>query len=105
MPNFIFTTCGTQYPETLLPPEHCVICTEERQYVGWKGQLWTTIAELRTGHRNRFETEGDGIVGVGTEPAFAIGQRALHFMTPAGGGALGCPRPVGDAPGATPPTP
>jgi len=43
MPNFVCTTCGTQYPESLLPAEHCAICTEERQYVGWKGQLWTTV--------------------------------------------------------------
>ena len=78
MPNFICVTCGTQYPDALLPSEHCAICSEERQYVGWKGQLWTTLADLRlTGH-NRLEPEGPGLVGVGTEPTFAIGQRALH---------------------------
>ncbi|MBA3258988.1 MAG: MBL fold metallo-hydrolase, partial [Gemmatimonadales bacterium] len=85
MPNFICTTCGTQYPEAVLPPEDCVICTEERQYVGWKGQRWITLEELRATHRNRLETEGHGLVGIGTEPGFAIGQRALHFTTPSGG--------------------
>jgi glyoxylase-like metal-dependent hydrolase (beta-lactamase superfamily II) len=97
MPNFICTTCGTQYPDALLPPAHCAICTEERQYVGWKGQLWTTLAQLRAEHHNRFETEGDGLVGVGTEPAFAIGQRALHFRTPAGGLLWDCVSLVDDA--------
>jgi glyoxylase-like metal-dependent hydrolase (beta-lactamase superfamily II) len=97
MPNFVCTTCGTQYPQSLLPAEHCAICTEERQYVGWKGQLWTTLAELRAGHRNRLETEADGLVGVGTEPAFAIGQRALHLMTPAGGVLWDCISLVDDA--------
>jgi glyoxylase-like metal-dependent hydrolase (beta-lactamase superfamily II) len=40
------------------------------------GQRWTTIAELRREHRNRFH-EDAGLTGVGTEPEFAIGQRAL----------------------------
>lgn len=85
MPSFICTTCGTQYAETLLPPDDCAICTEERQYIGWKGQLWTTLGELRHTHRNRFEPEAPGLLGIGTEPAFALGQRALHLRTPAGG--------------------
>jgi glyoxylase-like metal-dependent hydrolase (beta-lactamase superfamily II) len=82
---FICTTCGTQYPESVLPPDHCVICTEERQYVGWKGQLWTTLEELRGDFRNRLAPEGPGLVGIGSEPKFAIGQRALHIHTPDGG--------------------
>ena len=97
MPNFLCSTCGTQYPESLLPPEQCVICTEERQYVGWKGQLWTTVDAMRAEHRNRFETESEGLVGIGTEPAFAIGQRALHFMTPRGGILWDCISLVDDA--------
>jgi glyoxylase-like metal-dependent hydrolase (beta-lactamase superfamily II) len=97
MSNFLCTTCGTQYPESILPPEHCVICTEERQYVGWKGQLWTTLGELRREHRNRFETEGEGLVGIGTEPGFAIGQRALHLRTPAGAVLWDCISLVDDA--------
>lgn len=85
MPNFICTTCGTQYPETTLPPEDCAVCNEERQFVGWKGQVWTTLNELRTTHRNRLESEGVGLLGIGTEPAFGIGQRALHIRTSDGG--------------------
>jgi glyoxylase-like metal-dependent hydrolase (beta-lactamase superfamily II) len=86
MPAFICVTCGTQYPEAFAPPEHCVICTEERQYVGWEGQRWTTLAELRTGYTNRLQPEGPGLLGVGTTPKFAIGQRALHIAN--GGGFL-----------------
>ena len=97
MPHFLCTTCGTQYPEALAPPDQCVICTEERQYVGWQGQRWTTMELLRADHRNRFETEGPGLVGMGTDPAFAIGQRALHFMTPAGGILWDCISLVDDA--------
>ncbi len=97
MPNFICTTCGTQFPESALPPEHCVICTEERQYVGWKGQTWTTLEQLQAECRNRLEGEAEGLVGIGTEPAFAIGQRALHLTTPAGAVLWDCISLVDDA--------
>jgi glyoxylase-like metal-dependent hydrolase (beta-lactamase superfamily II) len=97
MPSHICTTCGTQYPESPAPPDHCVICTEERQYVGWKGQVWTTLDEMRAEHRSRVEPEAEGLVGIGTEPPFAIGQRALHLMTPAGGILWDCISLVDDA--------
>ena len=41
------------------------------------GQRWTTLDELRATHRNEIREEIPGLVGIGTEPAFAIGQRAL----------------------------
>lgn len=85
MPTFICTTCGTQYPESSAPPEDCLICNDERQYIGWAGQTWTTLERLRADHRNRIEPEGAGLTGIGTEPKFAIGQRALYFRTPEGG--------------------
>jgi hypothetical protein len=31
MPNFICTTCGTQYAESDQPPASCTICEEPRQ--------------------------------------------------------------------------
>ena len=78
----ICVTCGVQYPA---PREDCPICLDERQYVGWDGQRWTTLAELqRTGYRGRVEEEGPGITGIGASPATAIGQRALLVRTPAG---------------------
>jgi glyoxylase-like metal-dependent hydrolase (beta-lactamase superfamily II) len=97
MPKFICITCGTQYPETPEPPQDCAICTEERQYVGWKGQLWTTLEELRAAHHNRIEPEAPGLVGIGTEPSFAIGQRALYLSTPEGGVLWDCVSLVDDA--------
>jgi hypothetical protein len=97
MPEFICTTCGTQYASTAAPPEQCVICTEERQYVGWKGQRWTTLEQLRSDLRNRLDPEGPGLVGIGTEPKFAIGQRALHLRTAEGGFLWDCISLVDDA--------
>ena len=78
----ICATCGVQYAA---PREDCPICLDERQYVGWDGQRWTSLAELQElQHRGRIEAEGTGVLGVGAEPPTAIGQRALLVTTPAG---------------------
>jgi len=80
----ICITCGTQFAASERPPERCPVCEDERQYVGWAGQEWTTLAELCAHHRLALKDEGDGVLGVGTEPRFAIGQRAL--LVPVKGG-------------------
>ena len=69
----ICVTCGVQYGA---PRESCPVCEDPRQYVPPKGQQWTTLRELSTGHKNAVRDEGE-LVGIGTEPKFAIGQRAL----------------------------
>ena len=74
---FICVTCGTQYPPAASPPDGCTICLDERQYVGHDGQRWTTLAELASDHTNRIEEVEPGLLGIGTEPSFAISQRAL----------------------------
>jgi hypothetical protein len=73
----ICITCGTQYPPSPEPPAECPICLDERQYVGHDGQQWTTMADLASAHRNRVRELEPGLAGIGTEPSFAIGQRAL----------------------------
>ena len=77
MALFICTACGTQYPESAQVPAHCVICEEERQYVPPRGQTWTTLQALQQTHTNTFREYEKGIIGIGSTPAFAIGQRAL----------------------------
>src|SRR4051794_1431880 len=84
MPNYICVTCGVQYTETRTPSEHCLICEDERQYVGLNGQQWTTLDELRTTHKNVFRDDEPGLTSLATEPRFAIGQRCFHLRTPAG---------------------
>ncbi len=81
---WICVTCGVQHSDTEFPPERCVICDDERQYVGWKGQRWTTRAELARDHATEVKEEERDLIGVGTTPAFAIGQRALLVRTPQG---------------------
>jgi hypothetical protein len=87
MPHFICTACGMQYAESAQPPAQCAVCEEERQYVPPRGQTWTTLAALSQSHMNSFREYDTGIVGIGSTPQFAIGQRALLLRT-AGGNIL-----------------
>ena len=84
MPNYICKNCSTQFAETDQPPAKCKICTDEREFVGWQGQHWTTLGELRQTHRNVVKLEEHGLYGIGMEPSFAIGQRALLVTHPDG---------------------
>jgi hypothetical protein len=78
----ICVTCGVQYGGDR--PD-CPICLDERQWVGWDGQEWTSLARLRAaGHRGRIQDEGPGVTGIGAAPPTSIGQRALLVRTPAG---------------------
>src|SRR6478609_6948884 len=89
---FICSTCGTQFAESADPPTGCPICLDQRQYVGDGGQRWTTLAELGATHRIRLDDGEPGLIGIGLEPSFAIGQRALL-----GGGLLWDCLPLVDA--------
>jgi hypothetical protein len=84
MDAFICTACGTQYTPSSVPPQQCAICEEERQYVPPRGQTWTTLAALAAGHFNSYREYEPGVIGIGTQPPFAIGQRALVVCTPNG---------------------
>ncbi len=82
--HYICRTCGSQFPASTQPPEHCPICEDERQYIGPNGQQWTTLEALQAEHHNQIRTVEPGLTGIGTVPSFAIGQRALLVQTPAG---------------------
>lgn len=84
MAEYICKQCGVQFSESANPPQECFICQDERQYINWNGQQWTTMEELKAKHKNVVKAEGPQIYGIGTEPAFAIGQRALLVQTPGG---------------------
>jgi glyoxylase-like metal-dependent hydrolase (beta-lactamase superfamily II) len=85
MPAYLCRTCGVQYAPSDVPPPRCPICEDERQYVGWKGQQWTTLDELRAeGRRNEIKDLEAGLVAMVTRPQVAIGQRALIVQTPRG---------------------
>jgi hypothetical protein len=76
MPLFTCFQCGAQFPESETPPQSCPICEDERQFVRWSGQKWLAREELAA--TQRLEWRDDlGLDGIGLEPGFAIGQRAL----------------------------
>lgn len=76
MPLFTCFQCGAQFPESERPPASCPICEDERQFVHWGGQKWLTGEELAQTHRGVWRDDLE-LVGIGLEPSFAIGQRAL----------------------------
>jgi hypothetical protein len=76
VPFWTCEQCGAQFPDSDEPPGSCPVCEDERQFVNWKGQAW--IAREQMAERHRLVWRDDlGILGIGVEPAFAIGQRAL----------------------------
>jgi metallo-beta-lactamase superfamily protein len=81
MPAWICATCAVQYADTEQPPERCPICEDERQYVGWEGQRWTTMAEIARNHAVDLREEEPDLLGIGVQPDVAIGQRALLVRT------------------------
>jgi glyoxylase-like metal-dependent hydrolase (beta-lactamase superfamily II) len=85
VPVWICATCANHYPEATSPPEVCVICADERQWVPATGQRWTTAEELAAaGHRGEVREVEPGLLGIGVDPPVAIGQRALLVQTPEG---------------------
>jgi hypothetical protein len=84
VPTWVCKACGTQYPPSDEPPGACPICEDPRQYIPHdEGQVWLTWDEVRSDHRAEIR-EDAGILGIGCEPGFAIGQRALLVRSDAG---------------------
>src|SRR5437899_11000592 len=89
MEKWICKTCGAQFLPSEQPPKACPICRDERQYVGYQGQQWTTLAQMqKDGFRNEFKEHEPGLIGIGTTPSFAIGERAL--LVPSSHGTILC---------------
>jgi len=76
-------TCGTQFAPAAQPPAACPVCDDERQYVGWSGQRWTTHEALAERHHLRIGADA-GLLAFDIDGGFAIGQRALLLPTAAG---------------------
>lgn len=97
MPAFICAACGTQYAPSDGPPETCVACTDERQFVPVSGQSWTTLERLRSSYSNKFRRLAPDLTTIETTPAFGIGQRAILARTPSGNVLWDCIALIDDA--------
>ena len=84
MDNYICTLCGVQFAATPSPPELCPICADERQSTIGRGQPWTTLQALGGDHNLVLQEAEPGLLGIGTKPRFAIGQRALLVQSASG---------------------
>lgn len=91
----VCVTCGVQFDR--VDPDECPICTDDRQYVGSDGQRWTTVDAVMREHRTVVREEEPGLWGVGSEPSFAIGQRALIVPGEGGNVMWDCVSTVDDA--------
>ena len=79
----ICATCAVEYDEPL--PAVCPICADERQWVPSSGQAWTSLRELRARGTTVKITELEPrLLGIDTDPAVGIGQRAKLVITPKG---------------------
>ncbi len=75
--KFICTTCGVQYNKSIDPPEYCIICSEERQYINPSGQSWTTLQSMKDeNYQNIIRFEEENLYSIVTSPKFGIGQTA-----------------------------
>jgi hypothetical protein len=95
--HFICVTCGIQFKASEKPPEVCPICTDERQYVGHKGQEWTTLDKYRATHRNVLAEEEKDLYSIHPQPKAGIGQRAFVVRTKEGNVLFDCVPPLDDA--------
>jgi hypothetical protein len=95
--HYLCVTCGIQFRATEQPPAHCPICEDERQYVGWDGQRWTTLAQMRGKYKNTFKEEEPGLHSIHTRPKIGIGQRAFVVQTPRGNLLWDCVPQLDDA--------
>lgn len=76
----VCTTCGSQY-RTKSVPDRCIICDEERQFLGPIGQQWTTAAEALKHHKNTWTETETGVIAIGVEPKLGIGQHGYLIRT------------------------
>ncbi len=69
MPNFICTTCATQYVVTEMPPGDCAIRQAVDDFGGTDQPELDQVQEVR-------------LIGIGIVSLIVIGQRALFLRLP-----------------------
>jgi hypothetical protein len=82
---WICETCAVETADLPRPPDACLICEDERQWVPEHGQRWTTVAQLRaTGTRITVREVEPDLWGLRAEPDVGIGQQTMVVRTPSG---------------------
>lgn len=82
---WLCVTCGNEYPDAAAPPDRCLICDEERQYLPADGQQWTRLtADTFADRRLTVREVEPQITEFTLDPPIGIGQHALLVRTAAG---------------------
>jgi hypothetical protein len=79
----ICKTCGTEYIKSDAGGI-CIICTDDRQFLPAEGQQWTSHNSLSADHRVQITKLSDHLYELTIAPVFAIGQRALLYLSKEG---------------------
>lgn len=95
--RYLCTNCGIQFADAAAPPDCCPVCDDERQFVGWQGQQWTTLEQMRGRYHNIIREEEPNLHSLHTAPKIGIGQRALLVRTAAGNLLWDCVPQLDDA--------
>jgi glyoxylase-like metal-dependent hydrolase (beta-lactamase superfamily II) len=75
-------TCGVEHDTA---SRVCAICADDRQWVPREGQRWATLEQLAAeGMRSEVTVIEDGLVAIGSSPAFGIGQLGKLVCTAVG---------------------
>lgn len=84
-PAWICPTCGQHYPPASSPPDVCLICADERQWIPPTGQQWTTLHELaEQGFRTELAEVEPDLLGIGVNRPLGVSHRGLLVRTPTG---------------------
>lgn len=82
-PDNLCATCGTTYPADS-SGDLCVICQDDRQYIPFSGQEWTSSVALMQDHSVKIVRLKEHLYELVINPKFAIGQRALLVVSEQG---------------------
>ena len=91
MPALVCTRCGQHYPLADTPPDHCILCHDERFVAPGILYGWTSTIAMRQTHFSTFRRLEPGLIGIGVAPHFAWGHRALLLRTTQGNILWDCP--------------
>jgi hypothetical protein len=80
----ICATCGTRYSNSKWSTDACIVCNDDRQYIGDDGQVWTSYEKLAKNRSIRFSQLKDQLYDLRITPAFAIGQKAHLVLSRSG---------------------
>ncbi len=97
MTIYVCSTCGTAYPPVAAAPAHCPICDDERQWVPFEGQKWTTAEQIDRHYSHAWQLHEPGLFSLHPTPELGIGQRAFLLQTPHGNILWDCTALLDDA--------